>query len=56
MAQYPYYYYWGNNEKRITMKGRRCKVNARGKKNSIEIEFKNGQKEIVSRNSIRKVK
>jgi len=50
-----YRYVWGNNEKRKTMKGRECKVIARGKKNSICIEFDNGQREIVSRNSIRKV-
>ncbi|KKL83989.1 hypothetical protein LCGC14_1969190 [marine sediment metagenome] len=53
---YPYYFRWGNNSKRATMKGRRCRVLARGKMNSIEIEFENGQKEIVGRYSIRKVK
>jgi len=48
-------YAWGNNEKRATMKGRDCKVLAHGKKNSIMIEFTdNGQKEIVSRRSVRK--
>ena len=49
-----YKYNWGNNEKRATMKGRGCDVLARGKKNSICIEFENGQREIVSRYSIRK--
>ena len=45
-------YRWGNNEKRATMKGRECKIIARGKKNSICIEFlDNGQREIVSRYS-----
>jgi len=52
-----YYFAWGNNEKRATMKGRVCRVLSRGKKNSIMIEFLDtGQREIVSRNSIRKVK
>ena len=56
MKPYPYYYAWGNNSKRATMKGRRCRVTARGKMNSCSIEFENGQREIVSRNAIRKVK
>lgn len=30
-----YIYAWGNNEKRATLKGRQCKVIARGKMNSI---------------------
>lgn len=50
-----YTYTWGNNEKRKTLKGRHCIVLARGAKGSILIEFTdNGQKEIVSRYSIRK--
>jgi len=44
-------YHWGNNEKRAGMQGRECKIIARGKKNSICIEFENGQREIVSRYS-----
>jgi hypothetical protein len=52
-----YIYSWGNNEKRKTLKGRRCIVLKRGSKNSILIEFlDNGQREVVSRNSIRKPK
>lgn len=52
-----YTYVWGNNEKRLTLRGRECVVLARGKMNSIMIEFTdNGQREIVSRNSIRKTK
>lgn len=51
-----YLFCWGNNEKRKTMKMRICKVLARGSCNSCMIEFvDNGQKEIVSRNSLRKV-
>ena len=51
-----YKYIWGNNEKRKTMKNRICNVISRGKKNSVLIQFiDNGQKEIVSRYSIRKV-
>lgn len=52
--EYGYTYQWRNNPKRETLKGRSCRVVARGKKNSIMIEFENGQREIVSRYSIRK--
>lgn len=34
--------------------GQPCRINARGKMNSCEIEFEDGVKYIVSRNSIRK--
>jgi hypothetical protein len=51
-----YIYVWGNNPKRATMKGRKCKVVARGAMNSCMVEFEDGQREIVSRNSIRKIK
>jgi len=51
-----YRYCWGNNEKRLTMKGRTCKVLARGKLNSCLIEFTdNRQREVVSRNSLRRI-
>jgi hypothetical protein len=46
-------YRWGNNEKRKTLKGRDCRVLAKGAKGSILIEFlDNGQKEIVSFRSV----
>ena len=49
-----YTYAWGNNEKRATMKGRTCRVVARGRMNSVMIEFTdNGQREITSRNALR---
>ncbi len=49
-------YYWGNNSKRKTMKGRKCKVLTAGKMNSILIEFENGQRECVSRRAVRRIK
>jgi len=50
-----YIYVWGNNEKRATMKGRTCRVLARGKMNSCLIQFiDNAQKEIVSKYAVRK--
>ena len=52
-----YVYRWGNNEKRKTMKGRACIVLCRGTKNSCMIEFcDNGQREIISRNALKKKK
>ncbi len=51
---YPYIYAWKNNEKRKTMYGRRCRIYARGTMNSRGIEFEDGQKEVVSGNSLRK--
>ena len=56
MAAVKYYYAWKNNGKRMTMYRRKCRVIARGRMNSILIEFENGQREIVSRNSIRRAK
>ena len=47
-------YSWKNNEKRKTLFGRVCKIIAYGKKNSIQIEFENGQREITSRYAVKK--
>lgn len=52
---YPYIYRWGNNSKRATLKGHKCKVVARGALNSCLIEFEDGQREIISRNALRRV-
>lgn len=46
-------YAWGNNEKRATLKGRTCRVIARGRMNSVLVEFENGQREITSRYAVR---
>jgi len=48
-------FYWGNNSKRATLKGRECKVLASAKMNSILIEFEDGQKECVSRRAVRRL-
>ena len=47
-------YAWGNNGKRAILKGRNCKVLARGRMNSALMQFENGQKEIISRNALRR--
>jgi hypothetical protein len=52
--EYKFIYNWANNSKRKTMKGRKCRILAKGKKNSIMIEFEdNKQIEIVSINSLK---
>ena len=50
-----YYYAWKNNQKRDTLYRRHCNVIARGKMNSALVEFENGQREIISRNALRKL-
>ena len=51
-----YVYTWGNNPKRLSLKGRICTVLIRSQRmNSALIQFiDNGQREIVSRNALRK--
>jgi len=56
MADQRYTYCWANNPKRATLKGRICRMVGRGKMNSCLVEFENGQREVISRNAIRKVK
>lgn len=51
-----YFYAWGNNKKRAMLKGKTCKVIIRGKMNSALVEFEGGQREIISRNALRKEK
>lgn len=52
---YPYYFAWKNNQKRATLYRRRCRVVARGKMNSALVEFEDGQREIISRNALRRL-
>ncbi len=53
---YQYIYIWRNNPKRATLHGRRCRLLVRGIANSALVEFENEQREVISRNAIRKVK
>ena len=46
-------YAWGNNEKRETLKGRHCRILARGALRSVLVEFEDGQQEVVSVRSLR---
>lgn len=57
MAEVLYEFRWRNNAKREKMFGRLCRVLCRGKRNSCAVEFiDNGQREVVSRNALRKAK
>ncbi len=54
MSDYPYCYAWKNNEKRATLHQRACRIVRRGALNSVLVEFETGQREVVSRNALRK--
>jgi len=54
-AEEIYKYTWSNNSKRKTLKGRKCRIMARGRMNSIMIEFTDGQREVVSRWAVRRI-
>jgi len=47
-------YAWGNNDLRKQYKGRSCRVLARGKMNSVLIQFEDGFKMITSRYAVKK--
>ena len=49
-------YAWKNNDKRATLYGRLCRIVARGRMNSIMVEFETGQREITSRYAARRIK
>lgn len=49
-----YVYAWKNNPKRKGLFGRKCRVLIRGKMNSALVEFENGQREVISRNALRR--
>jgi hypothetical protein len=45
---------WGNNEKRAALRGRACRAVARGRMNSVLVEFEDGRREVVSRYALRR--
>jgi len=51
--RYDHTWYWRKNLPE--RKGQRCRIVARGKMNSIEIEFEDGVHHIVSRYAVRKI-
>ena len=50
-----YYYAWKNNPKREELYKRKFNIIARGKMNSVLVEFEDGQREVISGNAIRKI-
>ncbi|MBN9078563.1 MAG: hypothetical protein J0H84_20335 [Rhizobiales bacterium] len=50
MSTFPYVYRWDRQGR----KGQPCRVTARGKRNSIRVEFPDGYVMITSGNAIRK--
>jgi len=53
--KYNYVYRWGNNPIWAKLKGKKCKILARGKMNTCLVEFEDGQRYTISRNALRKV-
>jgi hypothetical protein len=51
-----YIFKWGNNQLRDAFKGRPCVVLARGKMNSVLIQFEDGFKMITSRYAVKENK
>lgn len=56
LLTFPYCYSWKNNSKRARFFGRRCRIVSAGKKNTVCIEFENGERTITSRRALRKEK
>lgn len=51
---WPFVYGWGNNAKRATLKGRRCRILAGpSRMRTVLIEFENGQRETSSVRALR---
>lgn len=50
---YPLYFAWKNNQKRVELYKRPCRVVARGAMNSVLIEFEDGIKVVTSRYATR---
>ena len=53
VAPFDRVYVWGNNAKRATLKGRNCRIVARGTMNSILVEFEDGERVVTSRYAVR---
>jgi len=53
-APYPYTFTWKNNPVRAAWHGRRCRILASGKMNTVSIEFENGERTTTSRRALRK--
>jgi hypothetical protein len=52
-----YTYAWGNNERRLELKGRVCRIIAKGRMNTVLVEFiDNNEKVTTSIRALREIK
>lgn len=56
MVEVTHIYVWGNNARRAELKGRLCRVVARGRKGSVLVEFADGEQVITDRKAVRRVR
>ena len=55
VAERIYVYLWGNNPRRRELQGRRCRVVARGRMNTVLVEFlDNGERVTTSNRALRR--
>ncbi len=56
VAERLYSYAWGNNARRRALQGRRCRILARGRMNTVLIEFlDNGERVTTSTRALRRI-
>jgi len=55
MTMQLYVYLWGNNSRRAELRGRRCRILARGRMNTVLVEFvDNGERVTTSSRALRR--
>ena len=54
MTAFDHIYVWGNNERRARLRGRRCRILARGSLGSVLVEFEDGERVVTSRRAVRR--
>ena len=56
MAERIYVYAWGNNPRRRSLQGRRCRILARGRMSTVLVEFlDNGERVTTSSRALRRI-
>ena len=57
MAERIYVYAWGNNPRRLELRGRRCRILAQGRMSTVLIEFlDNGERVTTSSRALRRIR
>lgn len=49
-------YHWGNTPERARLKGKLCRVVARGAMRSVLLQFENGHRTVTSARAVRRIK